>query len=493
MNPTVFFDDGPVGDGTESSGRESDRRESDSLKVRFWPGRFDGSRFVALTVGLVLVFGEGACGRDESVPFDVDAGVDAGHVDAQPDVDVRIDGSGQCSDGATRCVGPDLQRCESGTFVLSEACTYGCSASPSPHCGQPVFSNGLLIGDMQAATASVDLGGNRYVIDTDSGQITGHGAPAPGTYTFRLIDRQDQELPSILVLSFANLRIHSGTRVTITGSRVLALAVRDTLSIEGILDVSAGPDGAPGSGGFAGGSDGGSGQGPGSGGAGLVGSLNVQEGGGGGGGFAVAGGAGGLAGTALGGRFGSPYGNPGLDPILGGSGGGSGAKADTASQPGAGGGGGGAVMLVSLGQVQVLSNGVIRAGGAGGRGGGSGDAGGGGGSGGAVLIVAPTVTILGIIAANGGGGGGADQDPPSDGQAGADTDQAAVGGTGGGNGSAGASLSGQDAPAADHHAGGGGGAAGRIRIESRDVPQLAGTISPDPGSHGVSIAALRVQ
>jgi len=488
MNPTTCLVDGLLGRRRDASANEGSACGTGFRSARLFVGRFVGA-----VLGLLFTFGIGGCGREENVPFDVDAGMDSGHVDAQPGQDVRIDGSSQCSDGATRCVGPDLQRCESGAFQKAESCTYGCSSTPTPHCGTPVFSNGVLIDDMQGATASVDLGGNRYVIDTDSGQITGQGAPAPGTYGSRLIDREAQGLPSILILSFANLRIRSGTRVAVTGSRVLALAVRDTLSVEGILDFSAGPDGTPGPGGFAGGSGGASGQGPGGGSAGLVGSLNVQEGGGAGAGFAASGGIGGDAGSALGGQSKSSYGNPGLDPILGGSGGGSGAKAGASSQPGAGGAGGGAVILVSLGQVQVLSGGVIRAAGSGGLGGGFGDAGGGGGSGGALLIAAPTVTILGTIAANGGGGGGADVNPRSDGQAGTDTDQPALGGTGGGQGGAGATPAGEDAPDADHHAGGGGGATGRIRIESKDVPQLAGTISPAVGSHGVSLAVLRVQ
>ncbi len=435
------------------------------------------------------------CGRTQDISFVLDAEVtDAVPQEDAQSSDARIDGGRDaqtgCVSGQTRCVGGTLQICLNGTYENREECSYGCTETPTPHCGNPVWPNQVTTQDMEAGIEDVELRPGDLVVDTDTGLISGPGAPI--ALPIRIVDRSDIGLADLMIFSFRSLRIRSGAHVRVVGSRIPVFAAQGNISVEGTLDVSAAPDGTGGPGGYDGGSQGGRGFGPGAGSSGLIGPLRVQEGGGGGAGFGATGGPGGPTSTAQGGQAGSPYGNPKLDPIVGGSGGGSGARGDQ-SIPGGGGGGGGAIALMSLTGVAVLTEGAVLAQGGGGFGGGTGDAGGGGGSGGGILIAAPQVQLLGLLAANGGAGGGADTEPPEQGQPGQASDQPAAPGTGGGAGGAGTNPQGQQAEEASLHGAGGGGGCGRIRIESRDAPVIGGILSPALETPQATMVALPVE
>jgi hypothetical protein len=458
---------------------------------------------LARLLGCVVVLasaavGSGGCGRhsDPAASQDGAAKHDGGLVDGKMDSTVTPDAAepdaAGCIEGALRCNGYVLEVCVSGAFETQAECDFGCASSPTPHCGSPLFSNGVLLEDVDSAGSSLELQPGVVTIDTDSGAITGPGSPPPGTYYFRLIERESLGLDPILLFAFDRVDIPEGCWVQVTGSRVLALSASESLTIHGQLDLSASANGTPGPGGYPGGVGGESGLGPGGGNVGQVGSLDFNEGGGGGGGYGRSGGPGGDGGSALGGEGGSPNGNPQLDPIIGGSGGGAGAAA-TGSLPGAGGSGGGAVMLIALEYLRIGSTGVVHAGGGGGQGGATQEAGGGGGAGGAVLLISPTVQILGIVAANGGGGGGSDASPARDGEQGLPSDEHAQGGGSGGIGGAAAIPSGGQGGDEPNHGTGGGGSTGRIRIESRDQPNLTGVISPAPSTTAFSLGSLQVE
>ncbi len=417
-----------------------------------------------------------------------DGGLDVEVTDSRPDR--PGDATPTCISGQLRCQGDRLQICLNGSFADQKDCSYGCTQQPSPHCGTPVWSNQVTNDDMEAGLEDAVLFPGEVVLDTDTGLFTGPGAPS--AVPFRVVDRSSMGLPDLIILPFLSLRVRSGCIVSFVGSRIPVIVAKGDISIEGILDLSAGHNGRPGPGGYPGGIDGAPGSGPGAGSAGLLGPLRVQEGGGGGAGFGGLGGAGGNTATAPGGAAGRAYGNPQLDPIVGGSGGGSGAKGDS-SNPGGGGAGGGAIALMSLTRVQVLTDGMILAGGGGGLGGGWDDAGGGGGSGGAILLAAPEVRILGVLAANGGAGGGSDTTPPQDGATGDGSDQPAQPGSGGGAGGAGTTPDAVSADEASLHGSGGGGGCGRIRIESRDEPILGGLISPSPQTPLTTLVPLPVE
>jgi hypothetical protein len=194
------------------------------------------------------------------------------------------------------------------------------------------------------------------------------------------------------------------------------------------------------------------------------------------------GGAGGASNSGAGGDGGLLYGEPTLNPLIGGSGG-----AGVSSY--SGGGGGGAFHLVVGGSVTIgdgLANGGINAGGCPGVDPSMGSPGGGGGSGGAVIVETPIIDIKqnAGIAANGGTGG-----PGAAGKIENSITQAfATGGGYGSPGSGGGGMSptGQDGyamPASGYSGGGGGGGAGRIRINTR-----TGNFSP-PGTAVISPAA----
>lgn len=438
-------------------------------------------------VGWTLV----GCGRTGSAIFaDGGTGPDAAQ-DGGTDAETVPDGSGVCPEGSVRCRGTTIEVCVSDSWQVQTNCDFPCAPDPTPHCGDPVFSNGIEPSDFQSAATPLNLLPGLAVIDTDDASITGPGAPPAGSYPVRVIDRGGV-LPAIVVLSFSEINIPQGTEVQVVGTRILALVSPGDITVNGILDEGVHPDGSPGPGGYTGGAAGAAGDGAGGGDPGQVGSLSFDEGGGAGAGMGASGGNGGAGAQASGGQGGDPYGNPQLDPIVGGSGGGSGASG-TASTPGAGGSGGGALILACLGTVTVGPNGGIDAGGGGGRGGGLMEAGGGGGSGGSILLAAHTVNIYGTVAANGGGGGGSDSMTTENGQDGQLSNQPAAAGGTGGQGGADTTVAGSSGTDAAHHGPGGGGACGRIRIETVGGPVLDGTLSPAETTTAFSMAPIRVE
>ena len=257
--------------------------------------------------------------------------------------------------------------------------------------------------------------GETHVVDTDAGTITRLRAERV------VFSRHGQgaDTPAVGVFSFRTVSVGPGATLRVKGWGAFALAVCDTVQLDGVIDASAGGwTGGPG--GFDGGE-------PGQAGGGLRGGQPAGNGtsqlpecshscraGGGGGGLGGRGGAS-LAVTEVpgvslaGGAGGDAHGSDPIEGIVGGSGGAGGAIVTDASRPGRGGGGGGAVRL-SAGQTIIIGpkGGITVGGGGGGRTVSAGGAGGG--SGGTILLEARGVNIQGgaFVTANGGGGGGAD-------------------------------------------------------------------------------------
>lgn len=261
-----------------------------------------------------------------------------------------------------------------------------------------------------------------------------------------------------------NITVEAGRILAAGGDRPAILIARDTITINGGIDVSPGkvgayvaPDVGPGDGK----------------------SANLDTTGeGGGGGFCGAGGKGGINAAA----GGATYGNATIVPLQGGSNGG--ALLGAA--------GGGALQLVAGQKIVIAAAGFIDAPGDG--------TGGGGGSGGAILLEAPTVQVLGSITANGGSGGAPGGNP---GTKGGRTATPTPGGMSsdhinGGAGGAGASVNGgdgvklgTDTEADGHGSANGGGGAGWIRINTASgAAEISGVISPSIGGACASQGTL---
>jgi hypothetical protein len=267
----------------------------------------------------------------------------------------------------------------------------------------------------------------------------------------------DGTLADVYVLD--SLTIDATATLSLSGPRPIILAVRGAVDIQGLIFVGALAD-AAGPGGFTSPSD----PGPGVGNPGNFGAYPQSLGGGG-----SYCGVGGTSGNAMGAGApgGATYGNPTIEPLLGGSAGGD----YSAYGDNPGGGGGGALEIVSGVSISIGATGAINAGGGGKQASG--------GSGGAILLEAPTVTVHGVLAANGGGGGNSTS-PGDNGHASAQP-AAGFGGLGG-DGSAGSQIHGNDGMITDGgaFAGAGGGGAGRIRINtsSGSADVTGGTLSP---------------
>lgn len=339
------------------------------------------------------------------------------------------------------------------------------------------------------------------VLDTDTGEILdltdnaevtlrepGQGVEAG--IGFHLVNDQ------VAVLAVKELVIEPDAELRLFGERSIVLLSAGDVTIEGIVDASAGCADTPACGGPGGGNgaldhdDEATGCAPGENGEGEI---NTRTGGGGGG-FITDGAAGGIAGggTLQGGEGGSldlgDCSGPLLQPLRGGGGGGAGAFDEFG---GSGGGGGGAVQITSF--TRILLNGGassmflgVFANGAGG-GGATDGGGGGGGAGGAILLEAPEITVdaMFVIAHGGaGGGGGIAASENEDGDPGLRSGDIAVGGDGdfdGGNGGTGTAAPGIG-QGGGFNTGGGGGSAGIIRVHvapggfSRDGARF----SPEP-------------
>lgn len=267
---------------------------------------------------------------------------------------------------------------------------------------------------------------------------------------------------SIDVLLVRNFSLSAGATLWVTGTRPFGIAATGNVTIDGVLDLSAGRAGARTATACAT-STGGNGTDDSGGATGA-----------GGGGFQGNGGAGGKGDNNSDPNVGPPGGAAGVAAqsrpkgLLGGCVGGVGGKGG-ATTAGQGGAGGGAVVIATAKTLTV--SGAIDVGGGGGGGGvAPNGGGGGGGSGGMILLEckALSLTAAGAIVANGGGGGegaGGLRDGNA-GNRGTRTSEPALGGTdgavngaAGGNGGAGANNNGA-APAVVASGGGGGGGGG---------------------------------
>ncbi len=318
----------------------------------------------------------------------------------------------------------------------------------------------------------------------------------------------DDVLPQLAVLRVGSFTIRRGATVDVTGAFPLVIVAAGSVTIDGILDVSAdGSEPGPGAARFEMIGVGGHGS--------HVGSLDS---GGGGGGYGLPGPHGGDAPCdgdgctpAYGGVGGTAYGSATLMVLQGGAFGGGnscdGLAEGGAESTSAGGAGGGAVQVYSEDSITIADNGGIDAGGGGGGGGNTGSlfcnpirvvqghSGRGGGAGGAIFLQAPRISNYGIIAANGGGGGGSAGDTNGGhGQDGALSDSPAESGASGGGirgaaGGQGGARNSSAAPGGDAvmhsenkgQGGGGGGAVGRIVIVTSAMEfDNEGTVSPAP-------------
>jgi hypothetical protein len=328
--------------------------------------------------------------------------------------------------------------------------------------------------------------------------------------------------PEICVMVFRNITFDTGSTLTVSGSRALALVATASMTLKGVIDVSAnGWVGGPGAASFV--------PGTGANGTGLpdAGEMTPGNAGGGGGGFGMAGAKGGddvtsgpctmnTAPCVKPGDGGLVQGLTSIIPLRSGSGGGFNSANWGSTRQGFPGGGGGALQLVSCASMTIANTALIDANGGGGQGGRPGasatpGAGAGGGSGGAILLEAQTMTLsVGIqLFANGGGGGGGATLSASggDGEDGPRDRSAAKGGlpASGGSGSSFAGGTGGAAnnagtpvpagagggPVADPTiaAGGGGGGVGRIRLNDTSAALSGASLLASPVQTVGTIAA----
>ena len=360
-----------------------------------------------------------------------------------------------------------------GTYI----CPMGCHAS-EPRCLDVSATNGLDAALDDPATSPSganiphDLGPRTIkAIDTSSFNS------ANGLTVVTLDDDTPYSLPAsvitqagapeILVLKVRTFSIPSGSTVTVSGSRALAIVAHFDIYIAGTLDVS-GPRGGAGRllvSGCAG---------------------SYLNGASGGGGFV---GAGGLSST--GGDRGDGTQSPLLTPLAGGCDGGTGGLV-------IGGRGGGAAQLVSRTRILLAGTSLVNASGGGGYTGCqtvgcTSYRATGGGAGGAISIEAPVVTIqAGAVVAGRGGNGAASNSGVigvhgTPGTTAGSTNGPGVSCSGCGTGGVGgteATISGTNGTGTLPAIGGGGGGVGRCVVRNR-----TGTISPPAGSMKISQVA----
>ncbi len=330
------------------------------------------------------------------------------------------------------------------------------------------------LGDV--SLVSVD-NNDRYDLDTDDGTLVDKDN-APIAIASMVVPQTDG--PELMIVSVSSLTIADDVTLDVRGDRSLLIAVWDTATIAGVIDVSAAftSEGNGGAGGttaiaaFCGGAP-----------TGNSGAAGTPATGGGGGAF-----------QGNGGRGGNSSGGAGLaiavpTIVRGGCAGGPGG-ASTAATTGTRGAGGGAIEIAARTSITITSTGIIEASGGAGRGGPANfGGGGGGGAGGYIGLDAPNVVVAGILAANGGssGGGASDSTAGTNGIGGLRSASQATGGAGaatstvgtcikGGNGSGGGILNGATAGTSPCGGGGGGGGAGYILIQG--TPTVTGTVSP---------------
>jgi hypothetical protein len=365
-----------------------------------------------------------------------------------------------CAPNAASCSGSTLTTCRGdGSGMVTSPCMFGCNAAGTA-CQHLSLSNLPLTTCDAQATGGNDLvlSAGTMTINTDTDS--------------RCIVVAQSGGPAICELRFYDVLVDTGTTLTVTGSRPLALVGTHYLTVNGTIDVGAS----------------GARSGPG---ASSTGNGTGVQRCGGGAGFGAMGG-GGSNGVAPGG---AAYGTQSLAPLLGGSVGGTTTSAECAAfgNPGAGGGAGGAIQLATCGTLTVGAMAVIRASGGGGVAGftwapsSCWAGGGGGGSGGGVLIEGASVVVTSgaVLAANGGGGASGPGTPGlgANGSDGTLTTAQASGGSvaGSGSGGSGGSASGAATAAADG-GNGGGGAVGRIHIDSMSAPVIPSGVIVSPAA-----------
>jgi hypothetical protein len=431
---------------------------------------------VALAAGCTTKANPASCADDHcsdpAKPFcDED-----GSIGGKPDTCIAV----ECMPGAFEtCRGDNALMCNAaGTNFDTVECMYGCSDAAGGcnacedvgMCGPPTH-----IVPRYLPTACDDIvGGNDLIvapsmtIDSSVDANCNGGVVAQGSH------------PSLCVLRYRSIVVPAGRLLKFTGSRAVALVADDSLTIDGVVDVSAdigvaGPgarvviSGTQASGGNAGQS---------------------------GAGFQTAGGNGGNGPGATGGIGGAAVADPVFESYLEG-----GTTAACVNNLDGSGFGGGAVTLISC-RGQVAISGTVDAGGGGGPGAfndllNTPQSACGGGSGGHIVVQGVRVTVSGGVFANGGGGGAGFQGG-SPGMRGEDGSRDSVipgyGGTGlngagfGGNGASNLLPIGGNgqAPTGGGTGGAGGGGFGFVQIFTpfSVTPIIAGAaMSPLPQPH----------
>ena len=403
----------------------------------------------------------------------VPPGVDAFSPDAFVVVpDAFIPDTG-CVAGSDRCMGTTLTRCVDGRVVTS-TCMLGC-AEAEARCRVMVPSN---VEPTLLSEGTMDIVLTSAMLNTSECR--------------RVVTQLGGGRACLLVAR--NIIIPASSTVRVTGTLPVIILASGTVTIDGVLDLSA-EGSTPGPGGYLGApvtTGNASVRGPQRGNNGMSAGVFLDSGGGGGG-HCGSGGAGGGADTVVGGSGGTGIATT-LEPLSTGSGGGfgQGGLRRVSSDVTPGGAGGGAIQISSA--VSISISGRIDVGGGGGQGGRNNmnwGAGGGGGAGGGILLEAPVLTLedgAELLATGGGGGAGRDGSSAPAGQDGRRLAGPAAGGipTGlrsadGGDSGGGAVPDGMDGEtntAGDGNGGGGGGGVGCIVLRALVPSAPGGTLSP---------------
>lgn len=449
-------------------------------------GAADDAAVADASEGLIDV-GVDAAAPDDGVDAGSldDAGIDASFADdtgpdafvvPDADLDAYVAPDTGCTENATRCSAAGaVETCQSGVFVQTNTCLYGCLAesTTSARCGDISPSN----------VAATLLDGNTVDVTVSSSAVWN---------TSTCAEPQMSRVSGVVagteycVLRARDFVVASGATLRIEGAYPLVVLASRQATVAGTIDLDAYAGSTtladarvlrrslPGAGGFIGGGPNRSPQ-PNEASPGVDGSSGTRgrDGGGSSGGFAGSGVSGGDGRDEMTGVVPGGNGPPAVDamflqPLRGGSGGGRGGGAGG----GFGGAGGGALQITT--PQRIIVSGSIVANGGGANGGypgtigGETGGGGGGGTGGSVLLETIELTLSGSIAVTGGagGGGGCGTVAGGDGSDGPATGRALGGSAGtcegvGGGGAGDRSARGERGVDAVN-GGGGGGAAGFV-------------------------------
>lgn len=320
--------------------------------------------------------------------LDPDAAPDA-TPDAQPDAvdDALPDGNPDATPDGPSCTpacsadNTQLLTCNGNEPGPTINCDLACSDTTSPHCLQPILSNGVEAGIPLGVGAIARNCGDTALRFYANGQVIQNGVPIRSAGFGEDSGIGFHQVGSLLVFSFESLAL-TDCVVLSEGNRPLALVSRSTMMLANVHAQFSSSLGVVSSGGTTSCAPGGS---------------AIDSGGGGGGASNVGGKGADLAASGV------VCTTPFVDPKTG-SEGGSGTNA-AGLTTGRGGPPGGALQLSARYQLDV-TNSTFSLGGAGGEGAASSAPGGGGGSGGTLMVEADKVSFNGRVFANGGGGGG---------------------------------------------------------------------------------------